>query len=541
MTGFRGFGRLLYSSPLLGDSTALWRCLAITYTLVWFIAHMNVIGAGALETWDESRFPHCLEAARAFTHGDYSRGARFMISGTQGRPGACITWLPHMALHATAQVMGASDEQSLRASLAGNIVWGVVLSVAVFELGICGFQLTPRLAWLACIIFQSFISTSINAKHFYPYDAALAASLVALVWTLRCRAGGELRAFVLGCGASAAFVTYPGYYFVYPMLFSVAVHSTIRGSLRCGLAVFWFIAGAMVPLGFFEVLGQLGGVSLAASLRHLSGTVSLGSYNEMFTFPISYAVRAEGLLGLISLGAIGIALTVAGIRIIKSLQSWLNAQEASQYVGERFRGIDALILSVVLSVFLLHALSGYYLLTFVWYRRLLHLYLPWVSFAVVRTANLVPLKQRSGVLTCIAVVAIVSVYTHVTSLGVISYPRDVLLKMGISGSAVNQELERSDLGCWKTTVDWRYGRDSVATDPSLHTGFMLRNFCSGFMPDHHTSKYGGEKSVEGSVIYSALHYENLAAYQYDGISPQVRAEILRLVPRIEVRSVGTPY
>ena len=541
MTGFRGFTKLLHSPTIIGDSTSLWRCLAVTYTLVWFIAHINVIGTGALETWDESRFPHCLEAARAFTLGDYSRGARFMTSGTQGRPGACITWMPHMALHAAAQVMGVSDEQSMRASLAGNIVWGVVLCVAIFELGICGFQLAPRSAWLVCLIFQSFISSSINAKHFYPYDAALATSLVALVWTLRCRASGEVRVFVLGFGASAAFVTYPGYYFVYPILFAAAVHSTIRGPLRCGTAIFWFIAGAMVPLGLFEVVGQLSGISLAASLRHLSGTVSVGSYDEMFTFPISYAVRAEGWLGLISLGAIGIALIVESMRIIKSPQRFLNVPEALQYVGERFRGIDALLLTVVLSIFLLHALSGYYLHTFVWYRRLLHLYLPWVSFAVVRTVNLVPLKHRSGVLTSIAVVAIVSVYTHVTSLRVISYPRDVLVKMGISGSAVNQELEWSDMGCWKTTVDWRYGRDSVATDPSLHTGFMLRNFCSGFMPDHHTPNQGGKKSVGGYVIYSALHYENLAAYQYDGISPQVRAEIRRSVPRIEVRSIGTPY
>jgi hypothetical protein len=350
---------------------------------VWFLGHSQVIGPGALETWDESRFPHCVVAARSFVSGDFIRGAHYMVAGTQSRPFGCITWLPHIALHESSLACGQNETTSLRLALLGNFFWTSVLTVAIFDLGILAFGLSSALAGLASLTFLGFFSTSINVKHFYPYDAALAISLTSLLYGLRPFREPARRAVVLGIGASLAFLTYPGYYFVYLFLGATAAHPQVRGTSPLNISLLWFCGAAFLPICACEVLAQHGGVGFAASLRHLSGTVSLGSYREMLTFPMSYAIYGEGALGGLTLTALTISCLTVGHRwIVRSHRSSGETTTDCPLLHVKPLPISHLLISLAVAAFLFHTLSGYYLHLFVWYRRLLHLFLPWVALSL---------------------------------------------------------------------------------------------------------------------------------------------------------------
>lgn len=516
-----------------------WRYLVLCCAIIWFVAHTHVIGPGALETWDESRFPHCIDATRAFSSGDFTRGAHYIVAGTQSRPFACVTWLPHIALYEGSQALGASETHSLRIALSGNFLWTATLTLAIFDLGILAFGLSPALAGLASVIFLGFFSTSLNIKHFYPYDAALEISLASLVYALRPFRAPARRAVALGLGASLAFVTYPGYYFVYLILGATAAHPRVRGATPLNISLLWFCGAAFLPICACEVLAQHGGVGFAASLRHLSGTVSLGSYREMFTFPVSYAIHGEGALGCVSLAVLAITGLALGYRwIIPSRRlsgSVITYRPLPHMVP---LSIGDLLILLVAAAFLFHTVSGYYLHLFVWYRRLLHLFLPWIALLVARSISSLPHAKRVVTVVMLVTIITCSVASHISALRHIAYPRDLLLSIGVKGRSVNPALEATDLGCWPTTVLWRYERWNIATDKSLHAGLVLRNFCSGFMPD------GGERPLKpdqlshSTPLFSAPHYENLPAYQYDGIPPELRVRIRRLTPRVEIGVLG---
>jgi hypothetical protein len=157
-------------------------------------------------------------------------------------------------------------------------------------------------ALIAAALMASATTMFYYARHLLPYDAALALGLLAL-W---CAVGSSRRdSLVCGAAASAAFITYNGYWLlVAAVLLLHIVHegrTTIRSAvMRALYATVGFVA---VPAAIVLVELLTGAPLMFSGMRRLAGTVSDGYAPEGFSLPWAYLWHAEHALLLAWIGA----------------------------------------------------------------------------------------------------------------------------------------------------------------------------------------------------------------------------------------------
>jgi hypothetical protein len=134
------------------------------------------------------------------------------------------------------------------------------------------------------------------ARHLLPYDTALLLALVAL-W---CGVGGSPRdSLACGAAASAAFITYNGYWLIAGLVLLLHVVHEGRTTVRSAImrAVLAGIGFAIVPLVIVLVELATGAPLMFSGMRRLAGTVTDGYAPEGFSLPWAYLWHAEhGLL-----------------------------------------------------------------------------------------------------------------------------------------------------------------------------------------------------------------------------------------------------
>src|SRR5262249_40068415 len=140
------------------------------------------------------------------------------------------------------------------------------------------------------------------ARHLLPYDSALALGLLAL-W---CGVGTSRRDSI-GCGAaaSAAFITYNGYWLLVAVVLLFHVLHEGRTTPRSGLlrAIYAAVGFLIVPAAIVLVELVTGAPLLFAGMRRLAGTVSDGYAPEGLSLPWVYLWHAEHGLLLAWIGA----------------------------------------------------------------------------------------------------------------------------------------------------------------------------------------------------------------------------------------------
>ena len=162
-------------------------------------------------------------------------------------------------------------------------------------------------AFLAALLMAASTTMFYYARHLLPYDSAFALGMLA-VW---CALGASRRDSVLcGAAASAAFITYNGYWLLAgtALLLHVA-YDGVRGATVRGATVRPKVRGAMVrgifagagfvlvPAVIMAVEAATGAPFLFGGMRRLAGTVTDGYAPEGFTLPWAYLWNAEhGLL-----------------------------------------------------------------------------------------------------------------------------------------------------------------------------------------------------------------------------------------------------
>jgi hypothetical protein len=161
-------------------------------------------------------------------------------------------------------------------------------------------------ALIAAALMASATTMFYYARHLLPYDAALALGLFAL-W---CGVGGSRRdSLMCGAAASAAFITYNGYWLLVATVLLLHVlhegRTTIRGAAT--RALYAAVGFLIVPAAIVLVELSTGAPLLFSGMRRLAGTVSDGYASEGFSLPWAYLWHAEHAL---LLGWIGAALFV---------------------------------------------------------------------------------------------------------------------------------------------------------------------------------------------------------------------------------------
>jgi hypothetical protein len=134
------------------------------------------------------------------------------------------------------------------------------------------------------------------ARHLLPYDTSLLLALVAL-W---CGVGTSRRdSIACGAAASAAFITYNGYWLIVAvvLLLHVVHEGRTTGRSAAARALFAAIGFAVVPIGIMLAEFATGAPLLFVGMRRLAGTVTDGYAPEGFSVPWAYLWNAEhGLL-----------------------------------------------------------------------------------------------------------------------------------------------------------------------------------------------------------------------------------------------------
>lgn len=152
------------------------------------------------------------------------------------------------------------------------------------------------------------------SRHYFPYDACLC---IALVGLYRGMAEPTPRgSFLAGLVVSLGFLTYLGYWLfcgVCLVLITLYRAGGVRPFLaRCAAAVL----GLALPLLAVFLLARAAGSSLPAQLASLSQSVTLGDFDQGWTFVRDYLWQAEkGILVLwVACAAAGAVLALAGRR-----------------------------------------------------------------------------------------------------------------------------------------------------------------------------------------------------------------------------------
>ncbi len=161
-------------------------------------------------------------------------------------------------------------------------------------------------ALIAAALMASAATMFYYARHLLPYDSSLALGLLAL-W---CGLGTERRdSLACGAAASAAFITYNGYWLLAGVV--LLVHIVHEGrTARRTVVMRGLYTGAgllIVPAAIMLVERATGAPLLLSGMRRLAATVTDGYAPEGFSLPWAYLWHAEhGLL----LGWIAAALFV---------------------------------------------------------------------------------------------------------------------------------------------------------------------------------------------------------------------------------------
>ena len=157
-------------------------------------------------------------------------------------------------------------------------------------------------ALIAAVLMASATTMFYYARHLLPYDSAMALGLLAL-W---CGLGTTRRDSLLcGAAASAAFLTYNGYWLLAGVVLLAHIVHEGRTSMKSALmrAVFAGAGFLLVPLAIMAAELATGAPLLLSGMRRLAGTVSDGYAPEGFSVPWAYLWHAEHALLLLWLAA----------------------------------------------------------------------------------------------------------------------------------------------------------------------------------------------------------------------------------------------
>jgi hypothetical protein len=150
-------------------------------------------------------------------------------------------------------------------------------------------------ALIAAALMASATTMFYYARHLLPYDAALALGLLAL-W---CAVGASRRdSLMCGAAASAAFITYNGYWLLVACVLLLHIVHEGRTTIRSAVvrALYATIGFMAVPATIVLIELLTGAPLMFSGMRRLAATVSDGYAPEGLTLPWAYLWHAEHAL-----------------------------------------------------------------------------------------------------------------------------------------------------------------------------------------------------------------------------------------------------
>ncbi len=480
----------------------LYRYLVVLFfVFILFFRFSFISNGGAFAEPDELRYLQSISAIENLFKGNLSNFC-FNISSAHCRPGDVIRNLvPASIQYMALKIFGldALNPDSLLIPLFFNVIISVFLSFFIFKISFLVFNKDYPLSLTATIVYSILVNNNFYIRHLLPYDMSLLCFIIAIFLIIeRYKRHAEFnKRLLFGVGALSTFgfMVYPGYYFLFIFvffLFIILSHrikeiSEFYQNLKIiAYQCFIYIIPFVLSIFLFDVLAHIGKTfSYTITCLVISSTITQGSYEESFIFLLKYLVDVENVIGsIVLMGVVSYLICLILSFFFKRKNKFFNI-----FIENRL--VVFLFISGVVG-YLLHATLGYFGF-FVFYGRILHQYLPFFVlgsvFFIHSLASMI--KKRNVIMGVLIVISLFSFFSFYLDFKKVSYPRDVLYKMGftlknerIDYTSIEEDIQKNRL---MTVIDFENAPLQYIVETPPHNCFMPPQK-SPFKKDFHYKK-----------------------------------------------------
>ena len=495
-------------------ATALWRWPAVEHrpliVLLAVSAALRIVLAlrgGQYFDWDESRYVWGVRLFDLVSTGNL-RAALELLLNSPDHPGFRVISLP-LALFQVASAWPTGHAIAEPRYVAGEWLPACILSLA----SVCSIGLTyaiarrggasRREAFVAAFLLAVSSATIMHARHFFPYDAAMATLLLA-AWIGLGPGDSFLRSYIAGAIAGFGFLTYTGYWLL-------ATVSGLTHLLRRPLSLRAFLLRAVpFALGGTTVVGSLIAGGLITCRPFFEAFVDTsrgildGDFSEGSSLPWAYFWNVEGGVLLVYVAGIALAISHAlrsGLRESLSGLKWVWCALAV-YSG------------LVLGAHVLHQ--------FVVYDRLARQMLPFMCLAA--AAGLAPLEERrlgsTNALRVVQGVLVLLFAMNVLPFIKQRFPRELVADVMRTYGEAQVRLDTTIFNSVDATTALFLPVDPEQTAVAgARKRYVVLNARDIWMDD---KLPGWKPPPRGEVLLRTPHPRQLRALQYQGYTPGQR-------------------
>jgi hypothetical protein len=474
------------------------------------IIRFSLIGKGMIAIPDEVRYFYSPFAVESLEQGNW-RNFWINIHTIQGRPGdALVKLIPAYIQMQLNYRLGVYQEnqKSLIIPTVFNVIISIFLLLVFYKLSKY-FLKEDTASFISLLIYALLTSSNIYIRHVLPYEYALVVDLYLLYLILTKKSSIVLYSIV-GFFAGFGFTIYPGYYYFAGIIlvFILKRLEIFKFTARKFIMFLSFIFLFFTPLLFMEYTAKLVSRTYIQELLGVSTLIIQGSYQESFTFLMSYLVEVERYIGVFLL-FVSIIYLINTIYKIIADKSFLILKNDLNLLG-----------MILIAGYLIQAANNFRSHS-VFYGRLIHMYIPflvWMSISIVYQIR--KKKIRNNVLTIVLLTSFISFANFYLNYLNMDYPRDIIYNMGINTNLLSDKdivFESNVLrktgspAPWDVKTNYPYNNDPNYVLVNFGYLFNFKDSYGKFIPD-----------AKMKLIYDKPHFLLLPAYQYEGFSPLER-------------------
>lgn len=505
----------------------LWICLIIVIGIYRF----SLTDRGALVFPDELSYVETFNALHNLFKDDL-KGFCKHISSIGAIPGnTTIRMIPAIGQLFLCKLTGVPvfNPYSLKVATAFNVIISLFILIVFYKLSFLLFNKDPKTAFLSMFIYGLVVNNNIYIRHIVPYDISLLCFLSSLYIIVKSSITNyQLKTYIIsGILVGFGFAIYQGYYFFPVLIFTLILFNKnlpiFSNQKLIGILI--FVISAVTVLLFYEILAKIGDVSLFNTYLLLGQKdFSLGDFNEGFIFIFKYLFEVEGVMGIL----------IIAFSLLCYAKIFLHFSKAKTSHNNYF--VLKMLLMISLTGYLIHASLSYFFHSKVFFGRLLHMYYPFLIWAIFIILSDIRNKKLKYWMTTFTIV--ISLYSFVIfsikyySLG---YPRDILYKKGIKIENVNYTNiihETPPYVVFASPDPWNAKTGKPYMD---NKNYKLVNFC--FLIHNMKDLVPYKQKDNEKLIFSRPHFNTFPAYYYEGHTPQERAWLKERQYKISVYEI----
>ncbi len=404
-----------------------------------------------------------------------------------------------------------------------NIIIQVFIFYYIYNIAKLFFK-NNYIAFLSIIIYQSLDASFKYLQHALPYDLGLLIFLkviYGLTAMIDLKPVRKSKLFFLGFWAMLGFNTYPGFITLY--LFSILIFIHLYYLKIIDFKNIYVIGfGSMICMLIFEVGGLLYAKSYLYNLIGLSTQITQGSFEESLIFIFKYLMEVEGFRGFI--------LIFGGIFSVGSILYWRKIDKSKNNMFHYF-------ILYLLGIYVLYGINGYFLKNSVYYGRLVHQYIPFLSIAasamLFQCFEKINCNQNSLKIyfSTFSILMTILFYFSIQQFNKYVYPRDILNSpQHIKTNGLIDYIH--EIPIVYRVEKCRLYDDQEIDNKNKYTAVNAAyfSFDKGQI-DRHNKFMNNNESVE---IFNEKHIINYKGYQYEGSTIQERKTIDSLQLRLKI-------